>query len=1002
MVFAQERCGTVAYEKLLHPGGSGTLNESNFEQWIKNKIAEGSKDLSRTANRTEVIKYTIPVVVHIIHNGEAVGSGLNISDDQIKSQIAVLNKDYWHLNSDSVNTPAEFLPFVGRIAMEFVLAKQDPDGVATSGITRTTGTKTSWTISDNIALKSLNYWPAENYLNIWVTDLSNSSGLIGYAQLPVSNQLQGLETSSEDRLTDGVVIDFMAFGSGAQFTLTPQFNLGRSATHEIGHFFGLRHIWGDASCGTDYVDDTPAQTTSTSNLSSGCPPITKASCESPAAIAAASYKAHIMFQDYMDYSNDVCMNLFSKGQVERMNVIVNNSPRRVSLLSSPAKNAPAPVPNDLGIRQIVSPLSTNCENSPIPKIEIWNYGSNTITSAQIQVTVNGVTLPMTSFSGLNLAPQQSIAVLFNAITLIPATANQIVSFQILQTNGGADAQPANNSASVAVTVPLKLVLPILEPFNSIPTGWIIYNPDGLTTWANVIAPDANTTNKSMYMNFYDYEDSGTQDWLSTPFFTTATPSSTLLKFDLSYAQYTGETGDNLKVYALPGCTSDLTKGILLYDKSSVALATATATTSSFKPASNAQWRKSELISLSNLTVGTNWQLAFVATNGFGNNLYVDNVIITDQIINDLSLTSILTPSLVSCDPAPIIQFSVKNLSTSVITSFQVQRVLNGGTAVTQNYTNVSIGLGEEKIFSLASVNLSTGINVISLTVLNPNGIPDTAPSNDALTFRTYLDQTTDIVPLRKTFDNASESPWLLASPLNFQSWSNVSTNKNQSLVYRSFLNPGITEEAWVVSPVLDFTSTSKNGLFFDISYALRGTAVDRLKVIASTDCGLNYGTVLFDKAGSDFSSTTSNVEWVPKSDSVWKNQFISLDVFSGKKNIRLAFVASNKNGNDMYLDNIEIFADDDPRAIKLAYPYQLYYTTRNDLSDISLSFNLPDRKNVRVQVYSLMGQIIIDNILPNILNQTYYFDLAQQSQGLYIFRLQIDDQVTTTKVFIGH
>ena len=112
--------------------------------------------------------YVIPVVVHVIHNGEGVGTGTNISDAQIISQIDVLNKDYNRLNADQNNTPAEFLGVAGQFPIQFVLAQQDPEGLPTNGITRTLGTKTSWELSDNSQFKALSYWPAENYLNIWV------------------------------------------------------------------------------------------------------------------------------------------------------------------------------------------------------------------------------------------------------------------------------------------------------------------------------------------------------------------------------------------------------------------------------------------------------------------------------------------------------------------------------------------------------------------------------------------------------------------------------------------------------------------------------------------------------------------------------------------------------------------------------------------------------------------------------------------------------------------
>src|SRR5690606_29195746 len=137
------------------------------------------------------------------------------------------------------NTPTEFLGVAGSLDIKFELAKRTPEGLPTNGIVRVEGTKSTWTLSDNFMLKSLSYWPAEDYLNIWVTDLAGL--LIGYAQFPVST-LPGLDESPDNRLTDGVVVDYKNFGSSdhGSFNLDPNYNKGRTATHEVGHFFGLK------------------------------------------------------------------------------------------------------------------------------------------------------------------------------------------------------------------------------------------------------------------------------------------------------------------------------------------------------------------------------------------------------------------------------------------------------------------------------------------------------------------------------------------------------------------------------------------------------------------------------------------------------------------------------------------------------------------------------------------------------------------------------------------
>jgi hypothetical protein len=185
--------------------------------------------------------YEVQVVVHVVHNGEAAGQGSNISDAQIQSQIEVLNLDFNRLNIDAGNTPSEFVPLAGSMNIKFVLARYDPQGNATNGITRVVGTEPSWGIEDDEQLKSLSYWNANNYLNIWVCNLTEYAG---YTQFPVST-LPGLENSSANPLTDGIVIRYSAFGSSdhGNFNLDKGLDKGRTTTHEVGHFFGLRHTW---------------------------------------------------------------------------------------------------------------------------------------------------------------------------------------------------------------------------------------------------------------------------------------------------------------------------------------------------------------------------------------------------------------------------------------------------------------------------------------------------------------------------------------------------------------------------------------------------------------------------------------------------------------------------------------------------------------------------------------------------------------------------------------
>jgi gliding motility-associated-like protein len=328
--YSQKRCATGEYME-KPGGGSDRETDMHFENWIHEHLPRKN---SKQRNATiESSQYQVQVVIHVIHNGEPVGVGTNISDEQILSQLNVLNEDFKRLNEDAADTPEEFQPVAGSMDLNFILAKEDPEGNSSNGIIRVQGTRTSWVLEDNEELKSLTYWPAEYFLNIWVCNITD---YIGYAQFPVSG-LNGLSNASANRLTDGLIIRYSVFGTidEGNFDLDINYNKGRTATHEMGHFFGLRHLWGDqVGCGgTDYVDDTPPQ----SDKTTGCP-------ESPQQDCPADNPVNKMFQNFLDFTNDDCVNLFTAGQVERMKIVLENSPRRASLLTNPSASSSTTFP----------------------------------------------------------------------------------------------------------------------------------------------------------------------------------------------------------------------------------------------------------------------------------------------------------------------------------------------------------------------------------------------------------------------------------------------------------------------------------------------------------------------------------------------------------------------------------------------------------------------------------------------------------------------------------
>ena len=285
----RRQCGTMqSFEELAEESPSVRLNQTQINDFTARSIETG--EAQKVARR----RITIPVVVHVVHKRPAE----DISKAQITSQITALNKDFRAQNPDHANVPSVWQGLVADPKIQFKLATKDPQGKATDGITRTSTNRDSFPAYKNPVKKRSEGgapgWPPDRYLNLWVCNLAD--GLLGYAQFP-----------GGPARTDGVVILYSAFGTTG--AVQAPFDKGRTATHEIGHWLNLRHIWADTiDCsGSDHVADTP----NASGPNYGKPTFPHLSC--------SNGPNGDMFMNYMDYTDDEAMFMFTPGQVMRMN-----------------------------------------------------------------------------------------------------------------------------------------------------------------------------------------------------------------------------------------------------------------------------------------------------------------------------------------------------------------------------------------------------------------------------------------------------------------------------------------------------------------------------------------------------------------------------------------------------------------------------------------------------------------------------------------------------------
>ncbi|MDP2385272.1 MAG: M43 family zinc metalloprotease [Bacteroidota bacterium] len=635
LLFAGTSASVYAQQKMVTPPVvkcATAIPDQQWEDWMQEKVNELNQQRIIQGTNNVMVNYTIPVIFHIIHN-QATITQENISAAQVASQITVLNNDYAGTNADIGSVPATFTSVkAGNTGVQFCLAKVDPTGavLAEDGIERIRWSTRGWTDPNSFTtsgalqtyfdgtIKPNSIWDPTKYLNIWVAKV-NGSGLLGYASFPAGTGLAGL-TGVETATTCGVVLNQSATGTTG--TAAAPYNGGRTATHEIGHWLGLRHIWGDGSCATDYCADTPPA--STSNFTCQTHPYNVGVC--------AGNTTGEMFMNYMDYVDDACMYMFTLNQGTRIQTAMANGTYRAPLASSTKCNSPFAL--DAAITSILSPTSgmSTCNNSVTPQIILSNNGTTTLTSATITYNMDGGTNTVLPWTG-SLVAGATATLTLNVYSGLSAAAHTF-SVTVSAPNGGADGFAGNNTLTAPFTViaaPAGTALPFTEGFEAVtfaPTGWSYTAVDPTNKWARVAHTFGLTAGSTAVAKMDNWstgtiDPTGQRDALQTPPISFAAANSTLqVQFDVSHKMYNTTYIDSLNVWISTDCGGTWTK---VYNKGGATLATVTpASTAAYTPTANGNWRR-ETVSLSSYAGQPVVYLKFESVSGWGNNLYLDNI-----------------------------------------------------------------------------------------------------------------------------------------------------------------------------------------------------------------------------------------------------------------------------------------------------------------------------------------------------------------------------------------
>ena len=633
---AQNWCGSMEHRDELNSERPEVAKEIERKFNAFNKLQQ-ENEASGVKNSDN---YVIPVVFHIIHKG----GNENISFAQIEDQMRSLNEDFAYLNEDSELTPDPFKAYAGDAKIEFRLAQLDPEGNCTQGVTRTFSQLTS-TANNNV--KELIQWDPYKYFNVWVVkdiDKETSYGtILGYAQFP--------DELWSNAATDGVILRDDYCGSIG----TASSQVGRTLTHEAGHWLNLRHIWGDATCGTDYVNDTPAaeepnfgiclndypyriSVIGGDSINSGCTP--------DATTQIISQLNGEMFMNYMDYSDDNCMNMFSLLQGDRMRSAIDEF--RSVLVSE--TNLIATGTNDEYISSVCTPTpeftADYIYGCPGDAYSFFNETYNVDYSLDSLVTYEWTFEGGTPASSIEENPEDIIFLEAGFFTITLSSTNSAGERSLLK------------EAYITVTDDeANMSFPYIQNFEStefptFPTeswNWLIssqidptWNRTTEAASPTITGIDEGVNNAALRIRSASFTREGDRHTLITPTIDLSNATAPInAYYDIAYARKNIGTNDNLRVYISDDCGRTWvskknydTESLITNDGFNVFLP--------FVPIED-EWERFQ-VSLSTLAGEKNVQIKFELIGENGNWLYLDNFIVSNS--NEVSLSEIIFGDLV--------------------------------------------------------------------------------------------------------------------------------------------------------------------------------------------------------------------------------------------------------------------------------------------------------------------------------------------------------------------
>ena len=663
---------------------------------------------------------------------------------------------------------------------------------------------------------------------------------------------------------------------------------------------------------------------------------------------------------------------------------------------------------------ILSPDSLECSSAiAAPQLIISNNGKQAITGFKIGYSLNNGAAVYKNFIQ-TIAPASTAIVTLNPLVAPTGSSTiEIFTADPVSASGQGDENLINDTISKTFIINTIVETPLLEGFENLPfppLHWEIINTGAANTWQRK-SPGDNSRYAAFIDNFSN-DFTGETDALKSPSINVAGADSVIISFDLAYKNFVG-SNDKLQVKVSTDCGETFST---VFDKSGAGLSTAGSSPGAYIKPVASDWKTQRIVLDSTFAASGTIIVAFENTADYGNNIFIDNINISKLFKRDFKLIAVKQPIDGNCGTGPFMPVvTISNAGIDTITAVKIAYSIDNGSIDTTTITGISLAATQQTNITLNTFNSTVGnhaFKVYSLEPVTASGTGDLYTMNDTLKVPFVIVGVQPALPLMQGFEGTSFPPpdWGIINPDGLTTWQQSSANArtgNGAMVINNFTYAGAaTTTGKFISPVISNASTNDSVFMaFDLAYK-QGTTypgatlfpLDTLEVQVTKDCGNSYQTV-WKKWGENLQTVNDpnspNVTSFVPLNSDWKNINIYLTPYTGKKNFQVYLVAKSNHQNNIWIDNINIYAKVLPQKLK-EQDYLIYPNPFNN-TFLVRHYKVPVNLQA-VQVYNSTGQMVWDKWYNGNATTEMTLDLFSKANGVYVLKLIYSDKTILKKI----